>query len=58
MTTEKKKVVKKVAPSKPTINPDAVAVVAALLMHKGAPTQAALENAKLIVEKANELVGE
>jgi len=50
--TEKKTTTKKV-----TLNPEAIAVVAAILMTKGTPTNAALENAKIIVEAANELAG-
>lgn len=56
--TEKKAVTKKVVtPKKATINPDAMGVIAAILMTKGYPTAAALENAKIILEDANELVG-
>jgi hypothetical protein len=43
--------------STPTLDAKTVAIVATILIHKGTPTQAALENAKFIVEKANELVG-
>jgi hypothetical protein len=62
MTNEKKAPVKKANTSttptkKATTNGDVVAIVSAILITKGTPQQAALENAKIIVEKAHELVG-
>lgn len=54
--TEMKKTTKKTATKKDTINPDLIAVVAAILMTKGTPMQAALENAKLMLELSGELV--
>ena len=53
-----KKVTKKAATKKDTINKDVVAIVTAILLTKMTNTQAAIENAKLIVEGVNELVGE
>jgi hypothetical protein len=55
--TEKKVMKKPVATPKATINPDAVAIVAAILMTKGTPMAAAVENAKLVVENCNAIVG-
>lgn len=55
--TEKKVTKKVVTPKKATINPDAMGVIAAILMTKGHPTASALENAKIILEDANELIG-
>ena len=56
--TEKKVTKKITATKKATINPDAIAVVAAILITKGTPMAAAVENAKIIVENCNALVGE
>lgn len=52
-----KKVTKKVTPKKPELNADVVAIVTAILLTKMTNTQAAMENAKMIVESVNELVG-
>ncbi len=46
---------KKPAPKQDNDKRDIVAIVAAILIHKGAPTSAAIENAKHIVEQCNEL---
>ena len=46
---------KKPAPKQDNDKRDIVAIVAAILIHKGAPTSAARENAKHIVEQCNEL---
>lgn len=37
------------------VNPDVIAVVAAILSTKGVPTAAAIEQAKFILEKSHEL---
>lgn len=56
--TNEKKVTKKVATKKDTVNADIVAVVAAILLTKQNNVPSAIQNAKLIVEEVNELVGQ
>ena len=50
-----KKTTRKAAPAAPTLNPDVIAIVAAIINTKGVPAQAALEQAKFILGKAHEL---
>jgi len=57
MTTPKKTTPKAGDEQRYKLDPNTLAIVAALLMHRGAPQQAALENAKHIMEKVNELIG-
>lgn len=56
--TNEKKVTKKVATKKATINPDTVAVVAAILLTKMTSQEAAIQNAQRIVEQAYGIIGE
>ena len=59
MTTEKKVTPKKTtATKKATVNSDIVAIVAAILLTKQNNVPSAIQNAKLIVEEVNELVGQ
>lgn len=58
MTTKTAKTTKATkAPAKPVINQDAWAIVTAVLMNKGTNITTAMEQAKYIMEKANEYVG-